>query len=259
MKYKTYTKEQIEEVLRLFEDGKSKMEISRMTGINRRTLTDWISPKYIRKTDNPRNSYQPITDFNEYLDTEEKRKAYAFILGVYLCDGHICTSKLLRAPALRLTNDIKYIKNTQEWIDNISVLLPENSINKHRHSKCNANLITVYSRKLVDLFPQHGPGKKHQRKLELAEWQRTIINKYPSEFLRACFQSDGCIYTLKNGGRYYSFSNMSEDIMDWFLSALSSIGINKQKTRSVKSKIFIVQISKKSDVEILQSIIAYKE
>jgi hypothetical protein len=52
---------------------------------------------------------------------------------------------------------------------------------------------------------------------------------------------------------------MSEDIMNWFLAALSIIGINKQKTRSAKSKVFTVQISKKSDVEILRGIIAYKE
>ena len=30
------------------------------------------------------------------------------------------------------------------------------------------------------LFPQHGAGKKHTRKIELAEWQQEIVARYPA-------------------------------------------------------------------------------
>lgn len=42
MKYKTYTKEQIEQVFNLFENGMNKSNISRITGIPRGTLKEWL-------------------------------------------------------------------------------------------------------------------------------------------------------------------------------------------------------------------------
>lgn len=42
MKYKTYKKEQIEQVFNLFEKGMSKSEISKTTGIPRETLKSWL-------------------------------------------------------------------------------------------------------------------------------------------------------------------------------------------------------------------------
>ena len=42
------------------------------------------------------------------------------------------------------------------------------------------------------LFPQHGPGRKHERVLGMADWQWTIIREHPADFLRGLFHSDGC-------------------------------------------------------------------
>jgi len=36
------------------------------------------------------------------------------------------------------------------------------------------------------LFPQHGPGRKHTRKIELEPWQAVIVREYPGEFARGC-------------------------------------------------------------------------
>jgi hypothetical protein len=44
---------------------------------------------------------------------------------------------------------------------------------------------------LACLFPQHGPGRKHQRKIELDEWQDVIVEKFPGDFARGLFHSDG--------------------------------------------------------------------
>ena len=30
------------------------------------------------------------------------------------------------------------------------------------------------------LFPQHGPGKKHQRKIELVPWQQELVDRDPA-------------------------------------------------------------------------------
>ena len=41
------------------------------------------------------------------------------------------------------------------------------------------------------LFPQHGPGRKHMRIIELEPWQPVIVRKYPGEFARGLFHSGG--------------------------------------------------------------------
>lgn len=262
MQYKVYTTEQVEEVKRLFEDGKNKCEISRILNIPRATLTKWIHPKYIRKTDNPRKSYVPVRDFAGYLDTIEKQKAYSFILAVYLCDGHISRYKTFRAPCLRLFNDSKYPFNAEEWKRNLQMILPENSVNLYRKKNGNCNIVLVYSRKLTDLFPQYGDGRKHSRKLDLIEWQKEIIENHPQEFIRGCIQSDGCIYS-QTIGKYtykrYAFSNMSEDIIDFFLLALSFVGIKKEKWQNKTNKKFVIQNFSKTDSVILEKIIPNKE
>jgi hypothetical protein len=40
--------------------------------------------------------------------------------------------------------------------------------------------------------PQDGPGRKHERKIELEPWQHEIVNNYPGDFARRLFHSDGC-------------------------------------------------------------------
>lgn len=86
------------------------------------------------------------------------------------------------------------------------------------------------------LFPQHGPGLKHRRKIELAAWQREIVARYPEQLLRGLFNSDGCRVanwaTRPVAGvlkRYeyprYMFSNESEDIIGILTDALDLLGI----------------------------------
>ena len=41
------------------------------------------------------------------------------------------------------------------------------------------------------LFPQHGPGRKHERPIGLAGWQQEIVAAYPWDFLRGLLHSDG--------------------------------------------------------------------
>ncbi|WP_247662374.1 hypothetical protein [Micromonospora sp. U21] len=70
------------------------------------------------------------------------------------------------------------------------------------------------------LLPQHGPGKKHERPIVLADWPRPIIESHPAHFLRGLFHSDGCRFANRvtvRGKKYiyprYMFTNESTDIM----------------------------------------------
>ena len=42
------------------------------------------------------------------------------------------------------------------------------------------------------LFPQHGPGRKHERRIELEAWQQEIVNGHPGDFARGRLHSHGC-------------------------------------------------------------------
>lgn len=86
------------------------------------------------------------------------------------------------------------------------------------------------------LFPQHGPGRKHERPIVLEPWQREIVERYPGALLKGLFHSDGCRITnwtvrqvAGQPRRYeyprYFFSNESTDIMGICSSALDQLGV----------------------------------
>ena len=70
-------------------------------------------------------------------------------------------------------------------------------------------------------FPQHGPGRTHERPITLEPWQQEIVDRHPGEFVRGLIHSDGCrtinrFRTTLPSGRVaeyayarYFFSNLS--------------------------------------------------
>jgi hypothetical protein len=78
------------------------------------------------------------------------------------------------------------------------------------------------------LFPQHGPGRKHDRPIELVSWQRKIVARHPEDLLRGLIHSDGCRVIANDRGvasvRYH-FSNRSEDIKRIYCDALDRLAI----------------------------------
>jgi hypothetical protein len=84
------------------------------------------------------------------------------------------------------------------------------------------------------LFPQQGPGRKHERPIVLAEWQAAIVARRPHQFIRGLLLSDGCritnVATTRAGrGRYeyprYLFTNASSDIRELFCATLNALGV----------------------------------
>ncbi|MGW1062330.1 hypothetical protein [Micromonospora rubida] len=94
------------------------------------------------------------------------------------------------------------------------------------------------------LLPQHGPGKKHERPIVLADWQREIVAAHPGDFVRGLFHSDGCRVANRvtaHGRAYvyprYLFTNESADIMGLCQWALDLLGVawrmNRRNSLSV--------------------------
>ena len=121
------------------------------------------------------------------------------------------------------------------------------------------------SKRWPEAFPQHGPGRKHARKIELAGWQREIVDRFPREFLRGLLHSDGCrtvnrFTTLLPSGRMaeyayprWFFSNRSADIRGLFCEYCERLGI-----RWTQSNPRNISISHRKSVALVDSFVPAK-
>ena len=83
-------------------------------------------------------------------------------------------------------------------------------------------VLHVYNSHLSCLFPQAGPGKKHQRAIALEPWQAERVAAAPWAFLRGCIRSDGCVFVNRTGPYEYltyDFYNLSAEIRQLFVDA----------------------------------------
>lgn len=88
--------------------------------------------------------------------------------------------------------------------------------------------VSAYSKSWPCLFPQHGPGRKHERHIELARWQQKLVEGDPCGLLRGLIHSDG--WRFMNTGRNwrsprYSFRNRSDDVRTIFCDACDLLGV----------------------------------
>ncbi|MGY0007633.1 transcriptional regulator [Micromonospora sp. I033] len=165
--------------------------------------------------------------------------AYAYLLGLYLGDGHLVTTDPV--PVLRV-----YCADTwPNLIDLCDAAMRAVLANKvQRIQKRGCVAVQSTARHWPCLFPQHGPGKKHQRPIVLADWQREILAANAGHFLRGLFHSDGTRFANRvtvRGKVYvyprYMFTNESADIMRLCQWGLDLLGIawrmNRRNSLSV--------------------------
>jgi hypothetical protein len=137
----------------------------------------------------------------------------------------------------------------------ITTLLPDRSVAFVPHG--GAIAVSTYFAGWPWLFPQHGPGRKHTRRIALEPWQRDVVAQYPEEFARGCIESDGSRHRrIVNGKNYpaYNFVNNSEDILRLFTSACDLFGIHW--TRASRTTI---SIARRADVTRLDRLFDYRE
>jgi hypothetical protein len=116
-------------------------------------------------------------------------------------------------------------------------------------------VLTVHSRHLACLFPQHGAGMKHERRIVLEPWQRPIVDEAPWHLLKGLIRSDGCSFVNRTGPYEYlsyGFANHSIDILDLFCATCDQLGIEYRRyARSVR-------INRRASVERLRAEIGVK-
>jgi hypothetical protein len=150
--------------------------------------------------------------------------AYTYLLGLYLGDG--CLSAHPRSVyRLRITCANAYPELMRRCELAMTEVLP-NKVGRVVRQGCTD--VYSFSKHWICLFPQHGPGRKHERRIELTAWQQELIDRDPRPLLEGLLHSDGCrVRNRANGTAYprYHFSNSSADIRAIFGRACDALGI----------------------------------
>ncbi|MGZ4592130.1 MAG: transcriptional regulator [Actinomycetes bacterium] len=218
--------------LALIGSGRTLSRISKQTGINRSTLREWRDAGADwERAGSQRSPCCRCADPPTAPDDEE---SYGYLLGLYLGDGCLSRSRQKDVWALRIACDDHWPGLQDECARAIAAVMPQNRVGRVKAPGC--HFIQAWSKHWTCLFPQHGPGMKHDRRIELAPWQRAIVEADPRPFLRGLFHSDGCRITnwtektvAGQRKRYeyprYFFSNRSEDILGLCTWALDLLGI----------------------------------
>jgi hypothetical protein len=178
---------------------------------------------------------------------------YAFLLGVYLGDG--CISDAGRSFRLRISLDARHPGVIADARAVLRRGFPANRVGEVRADEGSTVILSVYSAHMPCLLPQHGPGPKHRRRIELEPWQEAAIAACPYDFLRGCIWSDGCTF-INHTGPYayltYDFCNYSDDIRGIFRHACDLAGIEYRMNADR------VRINRRGSVQRLHSRIGTK-
>lgn len=230
--------------LELAATGAKATDISRQLRVPRRTVADWLRGEL------PRSAR---ADAECASHAERLGPDYVYLLGLYLGDG--CISRHRRGVyRLRIVLDVKYPGIVDSAAVAMGAVRPGPVLRQLRPQNCFE--VSAYWKCWPCLFPQHGPGRKHTRRIELTHWQKALVDRWPEQLLRGLIHSDGCRF--QNTGTNwswprYSFTQLSDDIRRIFCDTCDLIGV--RWTASGKHTIYV---SRKADVATLDDFIGPK-
>ncbi|KQP66775.1 hypothetical protein [Nocardioides sp. Leaf285] len=164
------------------EGGASDSEIGLRLGVARTTVRDWRLGRW-REDRHRRRDVDCPTCGEAPLAAEP----YAVLLGYYLGDG--CVSQQRRTVSLRVACDASLPGIVEDVATVVAQVRPRARV--FRVSAPGTTVVHVNWRHWPCLFPQHGPGRKHERPIVLEAWQRKAVEAHPAAFLRGLFHSDG--------------------------------------------------------------------
>jgi len=245
-----YDIEIIKKVVSDFKNGKNKSQLSKEYNIPRATLKYWIQNEFTMKENRTSDkSIEVIID-----DIKSKKSVYNFILGLYLGDGNISRNKM--SYKLRIVQDSKYKNSIKEICKELKYFFGKNTTIQNSQG---CKIITIHDKNLPLYFPQHGVGKKHNRKIELVDYQTENID-YES-LLKGLWISDGSFYKAILSEKYsyerYNFTNKSVDIISLFEECLRKIDVRYTKDVR-KDLVWRIQIQKKSEVDKMKKVVGIK-
>jgi len=247
----THPRAHVDVVKALAGNGRNASEIAAATGISRSTVRGWLGQSRMCA---PRPPWVSCPRCNEQAELDEA--AYVYLLGMYLGDGTISRQRngVIR---LRIYQTARYVNLVDECRSEMQLVLP-NQVSVQPKGGCVE--INSYSKHWPCLFPQAGPGRKHERPIILEPWQISLVRRYPRLLLRGLIQSDGSrhLNTIVRGDKRYSysryeFSNASDDIRGIFTDACDLLGVHWTQMNARN-----ISIARRGDVAFLDTFIGAK-
>lgn len=225
---KQHTPSLREHAVELMRQGVPNREVAERLGVPRGTVGWWRSEDRRARGE----AYRQPTDCPRCTGRAFDHVAYAYLLGLYLGDGHIVSKPKQRHLSIYCNaSQVGLIAAAEEAMRRV---MPRPGVGRHQKAGCVE--VKSYTQHWTCMFPQHGPGKKHDRKITLEPWQQEIVEAHPWEFLRGLVHSDGCRITNWTtrivGGerkRYeyprYFFTNKSDCIRQLYTDTLDRLGV----------------------------------
>src|ERR1035437_41088 len=222
------------EINRLYTDGYTIQEISKIFNINRGVVRRRLIKNNIILRVPNQKIYFDETFFTE-IDSPEKEYWLGFICADGFHDKYQFKVKLC-------------IKDKEHLIK----LKEAMGSNHHIYDTKNDTSFRICSKQLCDILDGHG-----------CMTRKSLIIKYPNinpvlnrHFIRGVFDGDGCFYVSSSGNaRAFSIVSGSYDFVYEIHSLLTSeVGIQShlyERTLKQKNKIYAIQITKKRDLEKL--------
>jgi hypothetical protein len=242
----------VDRALWLLTLGMIDREVAQLCGVSIGAVQKWRTGK--------RRSRQKLSDKATNCPRCHSRPlnevAYAYLLGLYLGDGWLTLSRR-GVYTLSIACCDAWPGLTEAAKAAMIAVMPTSGV--FYVKRPGYTEVKISAKHWLCLFPQHGPGRKHNRKIELEPWQRAIAAQYPGDLARGLFHSDGwrgvnrVRRPLLGGDRWYEyprylFSNESKDILRLCGEALDMLNVawrySKPDTISVARRDAVARLDK---------------
>lgn len=242
----------VESALRDSDDGMRDADNAAKHGVAIKTIRRWR--RLYQRRGLPRGQSHCSVPCPRCDGADLDAAAYAELFGWYLGDGHITRGRR-DVFNLHVFNDARYVSLNSGVAELMRAVKPGGR--PHTRLAPGAVITTVSWKHWLCLFPQHGPGRKHERVLGMESWQWAIVEEHPGAFLRGLFHSDGARVnnwaTRMVAGerkRYdyprWQFVNASEEILGWCGDALDLVGVpwrrSGRRTISVSTRAGVARL-----------------
>ncbi len=213
--------------IQLVEAGVGVVEASREVGVGKTSLYKWLHDAGIALRTSRLVSSCPGCAAG--LPDGGWQSDYAYLLGLYLGDGFV-REQIRGSAVLSIACADAWPGLRQECVVAMRAVLP---VTVRTTPSQGCSYVESASDHWRCLFPQHGRGRKHERRITLEDWQWYVGVRHTGRLVRGLFHSDGWrgqnVAVHRDGRRYryprYEFTNKSDDIMRICQDALTRLDI----------------------------------
>lgn len=247
--------------LQLRKNGLSTYAIGRTLEVDPGTVRNWCRgdiPRAAAWELEAPGSVEPCPRCGRFDHDGKSSSSYAYLLGVYLGDGYIFRGK--RQVVLSISCDAKYPGIVAESRAAIKVVVRGRRSHECHRVDSQCIVVSACAKAWLCLFPQHGTGRKHHRRIVLEPWQQAIVDEHPGPFLRGLVHTDGWrgLNRVHVKGRDYAypryqFSNRSDDIRGLFTDTCDKVGVKWRRWGR-----WHISVARRDSVKKLDAIIGPK-